>query len=366
MPLLLTTLSSVVLILCPTTGVDASRWRHTSSEPAFELPAALPRNRILGVKSKAPPTSSRSTSTTTSEKFGQEHRKLLVCNAVPEWSGVTLQRNNISPKKNALLHSNNCRFIRGALYEGDRIGFNFQKEEAKGSFEVRELPKGDSVLLLIVQKRLADPSSKLLAFQSFGFSPAAESAAQAVQELDHDISVLASGKALYHHQAPTTSPAHRPDAQVAFLDAVAEDRTDGSLWMADARKRGKATREERVFFNRVYGIAGGEYEVRLAKTDGSTEARDSATNNGEKGSEVLTKKLRLTPGKDYVVLKTGTQLNSSLVVFPDDAAMDPGDYHMFAMLQMIAIAGPIAAAGYILHSYGAFKWPSRGARAVAP
>lgn len=233
------------------------------------------------------------------------HQKLMVCNAYPG-GPAKIRRNGVELKSKEALPFSQCRYVDGKIYAEDRISFQFN-EGVEGTFEVDELPKSDSVLLLIVQKRDSSATDDLLAFQSFAFPSSAQGG---------------------------------NDAQVAFLNAVADDH-ETSLQIAEQGKKVGSAREETVLFNRVYAIENGQYDVAMPALQKKL--------NGHA-------KVGLQAGQDYVVLKTGTKGHTQLMVFP--APLVPTLFSQFASLFYVAgVAAPVV----LLAAAGSYYYKGKGA-----
>lgn len=198
-------------------------------------------------------------------------RRLILCNAYPSSSLATIKHNGLPLASRKGVAFNECRYVEGAVKEKDKIDFSFDKLGIEGTFEVGELPMVNALLLLIVQKR--DERSQLLSFQSFAF--------------------------------PTTSGEN--DAQIAVIDTFKS--TTGQkpkLRMEDHRnesaKQKSARRVEELFFNRVYAIEPGYYDMFIPDNKKPTS-------------------IHLNKGEDYVVLRTGdgNHYAVNLVAFPNSA-----------------------------------------------
>eukprot|EP00391_Amoebophrya_sp_Ameob2_P007408 CAMPEP_0178987228 /NCGR_PEP_ID=MMETSP0795-20121207/3149_1 /TAXON_ID=88552 /ORGANISM="Amoebophrya sp., Strain Ameob2" /LENGTH=463 /DNA_ID=CAMNT_0020678389 /DNA_START=109 /DNA_END=1496 /DNA_ORIENTATION=+ len=322
-------------------------------------------------------------------------RKLLVCNAVPDFaSGVSITRNNVALKNKTPIKFNECRFVQGKISQDDRIRFSFPSEDlalSAGGGDLQQSVGEGSIFQAVPQKILASTRRAVAGLlQTVGVvSQSVSAVAQngksqlmntgvlrsvegtfRVERLPPSDSVLllivqkkSPGSVvsllqeaaeelqerqnlnLLSFQSFAFAPTNNRDAQVAFLNAVPHD-AQAKLNMADAHETGKVTRKEKVLFNRVYAVAAGDYEI----------------GDGEK------RRLRLLPNKDYVVVKTGDALplpgaagaagqddgavqnrlqKTSLLVFPDDYT-DHSEVRLLYFLQMLALFGPMLVVGMLL------------------
>lgn len=200
-------------------------------------------------------------------KFNQQ---LLICNAYPAKSSVTISKNSqpILAGQGALGFQQ-CKYAPASVLTKDKLDFTLADTGVEGTFEVGDLPQTDSVLLLVLQKR--DAKSSLMAFQSFAFPQNA---------------------------------AGRADAHVAVIDATS-DNTKARLQIADRPVQpGAASSTEELSFNRIYALSQGKYDVSVL-----------ATEKGEKQQDV-----ELVGGKDYVLLRTDGKTFGmpNLVAYPHD------------------------------------------------
>eukprot|EP00429_Kryptoperidinium_foliaceum_P101042 CAMPEP_0176246844 /NCGR_PEP_ID=MMETSP0121_2-20121125/32652_1 /TAXON_ID=160619 /ORGANISM="Kryptoperidinium foliaceum, Strain CCMP 1326" /LENGTH=153 /DNA_ID=CAMNT_0017586487 /DNA_START=53 /DNA_END=510 /DNA_ORIENTATION=- len=97
-------------------------------------------------------------------------QKLLVCNAYPGDSPITALLNGQdlfgSGGAKGSIAFKECRYVQSAVQRQDRLDFDLRDAEVQGTFEVGDLPTGDAVLLLVLEKRADSP---MLSFQSFAF-----------------------------------------------------------------------------------------------------------------------------------------------------------------------------------------------------
>mmetsp|Transcript_8367 Transcript_8367/g.12193 ORF Transcript_8367/g.12193 Transcript_8367/m.12193 type:complete len:269 (+) Transcript_8367:81-887(+) len=195
-------------------------------------------------------------------------QKLLVCNAYPSKSGMSVVKNdhdNLAGGKDTIPFRE-CRYLPSQLQKQDRLDFSLEEVVDHGTFDVGDLPSSDAVLLLVVEKKASSP---MLAFQSYAF--------------------------------PLTSG--RKEAQIAVINAVSDlDSTVPKLKMNDhidtKEAQTVAKRVEQLSFNRVYSVEEGSYDASVA---------DSAN-----------MVLSLAGSQNYVLLRTGGNgYNSSLLLFPN-------------------------------------------------
>lgn len=198
------------------------------------------------------------------------NQQLLICNAYPAKSAVTISKNNQPVLSgHAALGFQQCQYSPSSVLAKDKLDFVMGDTGIEGTFEVGELPQTDSVLLLVLQRR--DEKSPLMAFQSFAF--------------------------------PQNS-AGRDDAHVAVIDATSGN-SRAHLQIADRpTKQGEAPSVEELSFNRIYALSQGSYDVSVLSKDEKAPKQD----------------VQLLGGRDYVLLRTGGKdLGlSSLVAYPHD------------------------------------------------
>lgn len=238
------------------------------------------------------------------------HQPMVICNAVQGWGAATFTKNNMPTKSDKPLGFNECRYIETQMHKQDRLTFNFADKDVQGTFEIDDLPKSDSELLLVVQKspltatemnndsENSDSKIMSIAFQSFAFGPKSSS---------------------------------EKYAQVAFLNTIPGDKSE-MMKMQD-KKIGRTTglREEDVMFNRVYAIDEGHYNLLLSK-------------------ESL-RHLSVKYDQDYIVLKTGSANQPHLLVFPDDFRTSQLQTENLVFYSVVFIA-PIIMAGLGFYIFG--------------
>lgn len=216
-------------------------------------------------------------------KFNQQ---LLLCNAYPSNSAVSIKKND-QPVLPSGLAFQQCQYAPASVLSKDKLDFMLSDAGIEGTFEVGELPQTDSVLLLVLQKR--DTHSPLMAFQSFAFP-------------------LNSGRA---------------EAHVAVIDAApAPGKAHLKISDVPAQAGAKALTEE-LSFNRIYALEQGRYDVSVL-----------AQGKQEKGEEI-----QLVGAKDYVLLRTGGEEGAqNLVAFPRDEIQHSGAMKPFGAMLTVLIA----------------------------
>jgi len=219
-------------------------------------------------------------------KFDQQ---LIVCNAYPSHSPVTLTKNGadaLASGKDAL-RFRECRHFDSQLQPHDKLDLMLSGIEIHGTFEVGTLPASDATLLLVLQKR---DHSKLLSFQSFAFPAGAET----------------------------------EEAQLAVIDAykgnhssMAHLRVEDHITNKESHVVSK--RMEELNFNRVYSLDQGVYDASVS-------------------DQKAKKLINLVKNQSYVVLRTGEDGNfpESLVVYPE--VMQSGSFNRrCAALTMVLV-----------------------------
>jgi len=200
-------------------------------------------------------------------KFDQQ---LIVCNAYPSHSPVTLTRNGAEALASgkAALRFRECRHFNSQLQPHDKLDLMLSGIEIHGTFEIGALPASDAVLLLVLQKR---DHSKLLSFQSFAFPAGAET----------------------------------EEAQLAVIDAYKQNHSSMAYLRVEDHITNKenhavSKRMEELNFNRVYSLDQGVYDASIS---------------GQKAKKLLS----LVKNQSYVVLRTGEEGNfpEALVVYPE-------------------------------------------------
>jgi len=220
-------------------------------------------------------------------KFDQQ---LIVCNAYPSHSAVTLTKNGgeaLASGKNALRFQE-CREFDSQLKAHDKLDLTLNAIEIHGTFEVGALPESDAVLLLVLQKR---DHSKLLSFQSFAFPTGDDS----------------------------------KEAQLAVIDAYKGNHSSFAHLKVEDHITNKenhavSKRMEELNFNRVYTVEEGAYDASVS-------------------DQKAKKLLNLVKSKNFVVLRTGEEGNfpESLVVYPE--VMQSGSSNSrLAALPMVLVA----------------------------
>lgn len=231
-------------------------------------------------------------------------QKLLICNAYPSDFPVVIKKNSqvvIADEKNAINYRE-CRYVTSQVLAHDKLDFVLESTGIEGTFEVGELPAGDAVLLLVLEKR--DAKTPLVAFQSFAF--------------------------------PSSS--NSKDAQLAAIDTFrSQDSVKAPhLKMADHMTGKEAQtvskRVEELNFNRVYAIEEGSY-------DASVMDRALQLAGQKKGEDDTRETFAMKGGGNYVVLRVGDgdKFPQSLVFFPSVKRSTAAQQGVFMAL-VIALA----------------------------
>lgn len=212
-------------------------------------------------------------------------RDLIVCNAYPSDSPMTVKQNGESATGHDRVTYSNCEHMTSSVHTKDKLDFDFEGTGMQGTFEVGELPDSDATLLLVVEKR--DAKTPLVAFQSFAFPS------------------RVGGK----------------DAQLAVIDTFKGNSSSPHLRMEDhigsKEKRTVSKRAEQLNFNRIYAIEEGNYDASISDHAQVTNAGDAAS----LAQRVTGKRtLHLSKSQNYVVLRIGDDKHypQSLVVFPPE------------------------------------------------
>lgn len=195
-------------------------------------------------------------------------QQLIVCNAYPSLSAMTITKNGreMLANESRPLHFRECRKVQSRVQPHDKLDLLLTDLEIHGTFEVGALPASDAVLLLVLQKR---DKSRLVSFQSFAFPAGSDSRT----------------------------------AQLAVIDAYKGNSSTAHLRMEDhltgKEEHAVSKRVEQLTFNRVYSVEEGDYDASV--TD--QKAR---------------KLLKLTKHQNYVILRTGEEgrFPESLVLYP--------------------------------------------------
>jgi len=261
---------------------------------AFLTLAATPSHAIVSQPAKGPPFSSLHPADSSMVKPMQFDQKLIVCNAYPSHSLMTLTRNGgeaMASGQKALRYRE-CRRFDSQLQAHDKLDMMLSGMEIHGTFEVGALPASDAILLLVLQKR---DHSKLLSFQSFAFPTGTET----------------------------------KEAQLAVIDAykgnhssMAHLRVEDHV--ANTEKHEVSKRVEELNFNHVYSVEEGAYDASVSDLKAKTL-------------------LKLVKNQNYVVLRTGEEGNfpESLVVFPE--VMQSGSSRLCGSALTILLATLLAA-----------------------
>jgi len=206
------------------------------------------------------------------------NQQLLVCNAYPGNSPVTLKQNGREPQADQRgIRFQECRYISGQVQSKDKFDFIFADTGIQGTFEIGELPSTDALLLLVVEKR--DAVSSLVSFQSFAFPSHAD------------------GK----------------NAQLAVIDAFKGNSDSPHLRMEDhvntKEPKTISKRVEQLNFNRIYAIEEGNYDASIS---------DHVLDEEQHGADGAKRTFHLVNKHNYVILRTGGgKFHQSLVVYPE-------------------------------------------------
>lgn len=231
------------------------------------------------------------------------NQRLLICNAYPSKSLVTVKHNGhaVFDDEERGVSFKQCRYSGGRVLGKDKLDFALEGAGTEGTFEVGDLPASDAILLLVLSH---DARSPLIRFQSFAF--------------------------------PTNTGSK--DAQLAVIDAFKGNSSAAPhLKMEDhaVAKDGKAVtkRVEQLNFDRVYAIQEGSYDAFVL---------DHKSGSGEQLETNTKTMVNMRTNQNYVVLRTGDDKDfpQSLVVFPEEkSASSPVARAWLA----IAIAAVVAA-----------------------
>lgn len=210
-------------------------------------------------------------------------QRLLICNAYPSDLSMNVRKNDHEPLTggDGGIAFRQCRTMATKVQKQDKLVFQLQDEVVEGTFEVGDLPPGDSVLLLVLTRR---PASPLIAFSSFAFPPNAEAR----------------------------------EAQLAVIDAFAGN-SSAARHAAHLRVGGRVVgegqqqsgaRDEELSFDRVYAIEEGTYNASVVELSNGTASQFSKS----------LRQIKLAGRGNYVVLNTGDggRFPQVLTVFPDE------------------------------------------------
>jgi len=210
-------------------------------------------------------------------------QRLLICNAYPSDLAMNVRKNDHEPLTggDGGIAFRQCRTMATKVQKQDKLFFQLQDQVVEGTFEVGDLPLGDSVLLLVLTRR---PASPIIAFSSFAFSPDVESGEAQLAVIDAFVG--------------NSSAAHR----------AARLRVEG-------RESGEAQaqnglRVEELNFDRVYAVSEGSYNASVVEL---------STGNASQFSEP-SRQIKLAGKGNYVVLNTGDggRFPQLLTVFPEE------------------------------------------------
>jgi len=198
-------------------------------------------------------------------KFDQ---KLLLCNAYPSKVPVAIAKNghSVNFASQRGLGFDECAYAPAGVLAKDKLDVTIEDMGIQGTFEVGDLPDGDAVLLLVIQRR--DEKSPLIAFQSFAFPMNAGNGEAHLAVIDASV-----GLAKTH-------------LKVQDLHAATP----------------KDTRSEELGFNRIYSLDAGAYSLAVS-------------GDAEKSTK---QEVEFDGHKDYVVIRTGKDGKANLIAFPHD------------------------------------------------
>jgi hypothetical protein len=202
-------------------------------------------------------------------------QRLLICNAYPSGSSITVSKNEKAVTDSSHgIGFRECRYIASTVRPKDKLDLTLADLDIHGMFEVGELPTTDAVLLLVLEKRTG---SALVSFKSFAFPSGSSTGSE---------------------------------AQLAVIDAFHGNSSVPHLKMEDhLESKGQrdvvSRRIEELAFNRVYAVEEGTYDASMPDQANQKNTRHT---------------LKLARGQNYVLLRTGDDIlrqPESLVVFPD-------------------------------------------------
>lgn len=235
----------------------------------------------------------------------QFNQRLLVCNAYPSETPVSIKKNSqemLANESHPLAYKE-CRYLSTRVLAHDKMDFSLKETGIEGTFEVGDLPASDAVLLLVLERR--DTTSKLLTFQSFAF--------------------------------PSSSDAK--DAQLAAIDTYRVSSDSAPRLKMEDHFTGKeaqtvSKRIEELHFDRVYAVEAGAYDASVLahQTGNATNVTD------------LKREVALRKGENFVVLRVGdgAQFPQSLVVFPEIATPHSGAPAQMTSGLLLAVVGALA------------------------
>lgn len=222
------------------------------------------------------------------------HQRLLICNAYANSQPMTVNKNDQDMLSGEGVKYRDCQYLDAQVQPKDRLNFKVKDQEIGGSFVVGNLPSGDAVLLLVLEKR---PGTSLVNFQSFAF--------------------------------PTGGNGEGKEAQVAVIDAVKAKDSAPHLRMEDHvnEKNGAAAtrRVEQLTFNRVYAVEEGLYDasVEAAMSNGAANSTDQVAS----AMDSMMHTIQLVKNENYVILRAGDEEfgdTPGLVVFPQTGVKSAG------------------------------------------
>lgn len=226
-------------------------------------------------------------------------QRLLICNAYPSGFSMSVRKNDHEPLTAGEdgISFRQCRNMATEVQKQDKLVFQLKDQAVEGTFEVGDLPMGDSMLLLVLGRR---PASPLIAFSSFAFPSGTEAG----------------------------------EAQLAVIDAFAGNSSMAHVsarLRVEGREGGAAqqqsgNREEELHFNRVYMIEEGTYNASVVETSNRSASR-------------LSRQLKLGGRGNYVVLNAGDggEFPQLLTVFPEEPLQHSGGWRQALASPCVAI-----------------------------
>lgn len=202
---------------------------------------------------------------------------LRVCNAYPSTTGLFITNGKEDLTSDDMPYKS-CKDFKTKLSSGDKLNFKIGAT-SEGTFSIAELPKTDSVLLLVAHRH--DPNSTSLMFESHVFADLANA----------QVAVIDTYKG--HSRAVPR-----------IMDEELPPATQGSKTALLSTHH----RSEELHYNSVVAVQPGRYEVALAGEDGETTSQ---------------KELVALKRESYVVLRTGVEARQEDQSFPEELVVFP-------------------------------------------
>lgn len=229
------------------------------------------------------------------EPLAKQH--LRICNAYPFTEGIHVVVGKVRVTEKPIQYQA-CEEFKPVLNAGEKVLFKISETDV-GAFTVTDVPKSDSVLLLVMSRR--DATTTTVMFESHVFARLATS-------------------------------------QLAVIDAY-RGAAKSAPRILDKRAS-EAPRNEELRYNTVVAVNPGKYEVALMTPDDVKVAKTE---------------LVAAPNECYVVLRCGVESSSkgrsypqSLVVFPKSksSTLEKGAAaaRRVAVAVLTAVVGALAAA----------------------